>query len=86
VRGPHDAVLARILPEQRQTILRERFLVLATNGVAHDNLAWKDMVVVPVGGSVDLLLELSNPGRWMLHCHIAEHLEAGMQMVFTVEP
>ncbi|MYC88037.1 MAG: multicopper oxidase family protein [Gemmatimonadales bacterium] len=64
----------------------QRFLVLATNGVAHDNLAWKDMVVVPVGGSVDLLLELSNPGRWMLHCHIAEHLEAGMQMVFTVEP
>ena len=64
----------------------QRFLVLATNGVEHDNLAWKDTAVVPVGGSLDLLLELSNPGRWMLHCHIAEHLEAGMKMVFTVEP
>ena len=64
----------------------QRFLVLATNGVAHDNLAWKDTAVVPVGGSLDILLELSNPGRWMLHCHIAEHLEAGMKMVFTVEP
>ncbi|WP_419860143.1 multicopper oxidase family protein [Candidatus Palauibacter sp.] len=64
----------------------QRFLVLATNGVAHDNLAWKDTAVVPVGGSLDLLLELSNPGDWMLHCHIAEHLEAGMKMVFTVEP
>ncbi len=64
----------------------QRFLVLATNGVPHDNLAWKDTAVVPVGGSLDILLELSNPGRWMLHCHIAEHLEAGMKMVFTVEP
>ena len=23
-------------------------------------------------------------GAWMLHCHIAEHLEAGMKMVFRV--
>ncbi|MDX1576913.1 MAG: multicopper oxidase family protein [Gemmatimonadota bacterium] len=64
----------------------QRFLVLAVNGVENENLAWKDTAVVPVGGTLDLLLELSNPGRWMLHCHIAEHLEAGMKMVFTVEP
>ena len=31
------------------------------------------------------VVEMSNPGRWMIHCHIAEHLEAGMHMVFTVE-
>ncbi|MGH7539910.1 MAG: multicopper oxidase family protein, partial [Gemmatimonadota bacterium] len=41
----------------------QRFLVLAVNGVANDNLAWKDTAVVPVGSTVDLLLELSNPGR-----------------------
>ncbi|WP_419162183.1 multicopper oxidase family protein [Candidatus Palauibacter sp.] len=64
----------------------QRFLVLAANGVKNENLAWKDTAVVPVGGALDILLELSNPGRWMLHCHIAEHLEAGMKMVFTVEP
>jgi FtsP/CotA-like multicopper oxidase with cupredoxin domain len=64
----------------------QRFLVLAVNGVANENLAWKDTVLVPVGATVDVLLELSNPGRWMLHCHIAEHLEAGMSMVFTVSP
>ena len=63
----------------------QRFLVLAVGGVPNDNLAWKDTVLVPVGSTVDLLLELSNPGRWMLHCHIAEHLEVGMKMVFTVE-
>jgi suppressor of ftsI len=62
----------------------QRFLVTARNGVAQENLVWKDTVLVPVGQSADLLLELSNPGRWMLHCHIAEHMEAGMMMVFEV--
>jgi len=61
----------------------QRFLVLATNGVPNGNLAWKDTVLVPVGATVDILLEISNPGRWMVHCHVAEHLEAGMQFVFT---
>lgn len=64
----------------------QRFLVLAVNGTPNDNLVWKDTVLVPVGATVDILLELSNPGEWMLHCHIAEHLEAGMKMVFSAEP
>jgi FtsP/CotA-like multicopper oxidase with cupredoxin domain len=63
----------------------QRFLVLSVNGVPTENHVWKDTVLVPVGMSVELLLELSNPGRWMLHCHIAEHLEAGMQMLFDVD-
>ncbi|MGH7465955.1 MAG: multicopper oxidase domain-containing protein, partial [Longimicrobiales bacterium] len=64
----------------------QRFLVLSVNGVPARNHAWKDTVLVPVGMSVELLLELSNPGRWMLHCHISEHLEAGMQLLFDVDP
>jgi FtsP/CotA-like multicopper oxidase with cupredoxin domain len=64
----------------------QRFLVLAQNGVASQNLVWKDTFLVPVGGTADLLVEMSNPGRWMLHCHIAEHLETGMHTVFTVLP
>ncbi|MEZ4425970.1 MAG: multicopper oxidase family protein [Gemmatimonadota bacterium] len=62
----------------------QRFLVLSVNGVPTDNLVWKDTVLVPVGATVDLLLELSNPGAWMMHCHISEHLEAGMHSAFTV--
>jgi suppressor of ftsI len=62
----------------------QRFLVLSVNGVPSTNLVWKDTVLVPVGMAVELLLEISNPGRWMVHCHIAEHLEAGMQFVFSV--
>ena len=64
----------------------QRFLVLAVNGTPNDNLVWKDTVLVPVGATVDILLELSNPGEWMLHCHIAEHLEAGMKFVFSAQP
>ncbi len=62
----------------------QRFLVLAHNDVPNENLVWKDTVLIPVGGTVDLLVEMSNPGKWMIHCHIAEHLESGMMGVFTV--
>ncbi|HET7276019.1 MAG TPA: multicopper oxidase family protein [Longimicrobiaceae bacterium] len=64
----------------------QRFLILSQNGVTNDNLVWKDTMLLPAGATADVLLELSNPGDWMLHCHIAEHLEAGMKMVFHVAP
>lgn len=63
----------------------QRFLVLEQNGVENENLVWKDTVLLPAGSTTDILLELSNPGRWMVHCHIAEHLESGMKFVFDVE-
>ncbi len=63
----------------------QRFLVLSVNGIPNQNLVWKDTVLLPAGSAVDILLDPSNPGRWMLHCHIAEHLSAGMMMPFTVE-
>jgi len=62
----------------------QRFLVLERDGQPNDNLAWKDTVLVPAGSVVDILLDASNPGEWMLHCHIAEHLETGMHLTFTV--
>jgi len=33
-----------------------------------------------------LLLDVTNPGRWMAHCHIAEHHESGMMFSFNVTP
>ncbi|MFL5472777.1 MAG: multicopper oxidase family protein [Gemmatimonadales bacterium] len=62
----------------------QRFLVMAVNGEPNHNLVWKDTVLVPAGSTVDILLDPSNPGRWMAHCHIAEHLSAGMMAAFTV--
>lgn len=64
----------------------QRFLVLSRDGVPNPYLAWKDTELIPVGQTVDILLDASNPGKWMAHCHIAEHLEAGMHMMFTVSP
>lgn len=63
----------------------QRFLVLAMNGVANEHLVWKDTMLLPTGFVADVLLEVTNPGRWMLHCHIAEHIESGMRMVFNVQ-
>lgn len=62
----------------------ERFLVLARDGVPEPNLVWKDTVLIPTGQTVDILLDAANPGRWMAHCHIAEHLEVGMMFDFLV--
>jgi len=64
----------------------QRFLVLTRNGAANDNLAWKDTAVIPAGESADFLVEMSNPGKWMMHCHVAEHMGSGMMGVFTVVP
>ena len=63
----------------------QRMLVIARDGVATKNLVWKDTAIIPVGSTVDLLIDASNPGAWMLHCHIAEHLEAGMMTVLHVD-
>ena len=62
----------------------QRFLIVSQNGVANTNLAWKDTMLLPVGSTADILLDVTNPGNWMVHCHIAEHLETGMMMAFTV--
>jgi len=61
-----------------------RFLVLSRDGVVEDNLVWKDTVLVRTGETVDILLDVTNPGRWMAHCHIAEHHESGMMFSFEV--
>jgi len=61
-----------------------RFLVLARDGVPEPNLVWKDTVLLRAGQTVDVLLDVSNPGLWMAHCHIAEHTESGMMFSFAV--
>jgi len=57
---------------------------LEMDGMANQNLVWKDTAIVPVGSTMDVLVDMSNPGQWMMHCHIAEHLHAGMMLSFSV--
>jgi FtsP/CotA-like multicopper oxidase with cupredoxin domain len=61
-----------------------RFLVLSRDGVVEPNLVWKDTVLVRTGQVVDVLFDVSNPGLWMAHCHIAEHMQSGMMFSFNV--
>jgi FtsP/CotA-like multicopper oxidase with cupredoxin domain len=63
-----------------------RFLVLARDQNVESNLVWKDTVLVRTGETVDILLDVTNPGLWMAHCHIAEHHESGMMFSFNVTP
>jgi FtsP/CotA-like multicopper oxidase with cupredoxin domain len=63
-----------------------RFLILSRDEVVEPNLVWKDTVLVPTGQTVDILLDITNPGVWMAHCHIAEHHESGMMFSFVVDP
>jgi suppressor of ftsI len=64
----------------------QRFLVISRDGQKVENQVWSDTVLLPVGQTVDLLVENSNPGKWMLHCHISEHLESGMMANYIVTP
>lgn len=58
----------------------QRFLILTHNGTKNTNLVWKDTVLLGAGDVVDILIDMSNPGVWMAHCHIAEHLMDGMML------
>jgi FtsP/CotA-like multicopper oxidase with cupredoxin domain len=64
----------------------QRFVVMSRDGAPTENLVWKDTVLIRTGETVDLLIEMSNPGTWMGHCHIAEHLEGGMMLSYRVQP
>src|SRR5215218_4778366 len=63
-----------------------RFLILSRYGQPEPNLVWKDTVLLRAGETVDILLYVTNPGLWMAHCHIAEHIEGGMTFSFEVAP
>lgn len=62
----------------------QRFLVLSTNGQKNQNLVWKDTTLIQTGDTVELLVQMDNPGDWVVHCHIPEHMESGMMSKFKV--
>jgi len=47
--------------------------------------AWKDVVIVPKGGRVRLLVPVMDwPGMTMYHCHILEHEDIGMMGMWHI--
>ncbi|WP_199711355.1 multicopper oxidase family protein [Tessaracoccus antarcticus] len=46
---------------------------------------WRDVVNVPAGGSIKVLVDFArHPGRSVYHCHILDHEDAGMMAVVDV--
>lgn len=61
------------------------FQVIEENGKAPEYKAWKDTYNLKPGSTVKIAWIPDNrPGRWMYHCHILEHHEAGMMAHFEV--
>jgi FtsP/CotA-like multicopper oxidase with cupredoxin domain len=61
------------------------FQVLAINGRPVQNIMWKDTVNLPPKSKIKIAWMPDNrPGKWMYHCHILEHHEAGMMAHFDV--
>jgi suppressor of ftsI len=57
------------------------FLAYAENGVPLVHPAWLDTVNVPTGGSVDVILDFTDPvikGMAVFHCHLLNHEDKGM--------
>jgi FtsP/CotA-like multicopper oxidase with cupredoxin domain len=68
----------------------QRMLVESYGDETVDELAWKDTFLAndPVRDyqQATVKVELTEPGTWLVHCHISEHSEAGMTAVVDVAP
>jgi hypothetical protein len=56
-------------------------LIYAENGTRLANPEWLDTVNVPVEGSVDLMMDFTDPiirGVSLFHCHLLSHEDKGM--------
>lgn len=51
-----------------------------------DNPLRRDTLTVPAESHVVIRFRADNPGLWVLHCHVAWHLEAGMLVSFLERP
>jgi suppressor of ftsI len=57
------------------------FLAYAENDVPLPHPAWLDTVNVPFGGTVDVIVDFTNPiikGMAVFHCHLLNHEDKGM--------
>lgn len=51
-----------------------------------DNPLRRDTFTVPAESHVVVRFRADNPGIWVMHCHVAWHLEAGMLVSFLERP
>lgn len=60
------------------------FQVVEVNGIAISG-AMRDTVLVPPMGTVRIVFNADNPGRWLFHCHNLYHMASGMmtEVIYT---
>ncbi|MEN3328085.1 MAG: hypothetical protein V7638_2892 [Acidobacteriota bacterium] len=64
------------------------FLLVTENGVRIADPVWLDTANVPVGGSVDLIMDFTDPiirGMSLFHCHLLNHEDKGMMAKILFE-
>ena len=60
------------------------YRVLSRNGQQTRFREWQDSVLMRPREQVEVAFVADNPGDWMFHCHVPEHMEAGMMGVIRV--
>ncbi len=60
------------------------FRLLARNGNAVDEPFFRDTALIHAKETIDVGVVPLDDGRWMMHCHILEHAEAGMMTTIDV--
>ncbi|HXM93927.1 MAG TPA: multicopper oxidase family protein [Candidatus Dormibacteraeota bacterium] len=84
----HWRVLNKTAELHPMHIHQVHFLVYAENGVPLEHSVWLDTVNVPFGGSVDVIMDFTNPiikGMSLFHCHILNHEDKGMMAKILFE-
>ena len=69
-------------------IHQTHFLAYAENDVRRSTPLWLDTVNVPAGGSVDLIMDFTDPtirGMSVFHCHLLNHEDKGMMAKILFE-
>ena len=64
------------------------FLAYAVNGVRQGPSEWLDTVNVPLNGTVDLIMDFTDPiirGMSVFHCHLLNHEDKGMMAKIRFE-
>jgi suppressor of ftsI len=65
------------------------FQLVSINGVPQPVDDHRDIVDVPIGGEVKVIIPFTNPlivGRFVYHCHILSHEDKGMMATIEVTP
>lgn len=54
------------------------FRVVKRQGVSVENAPWRDTVLMRPQEKISIGFVADNPGKWLFHCHMIEHMAGGM--------